>query len=338
MYAFDHIAGPRGWLSRIPWWVWVPLGWVIILLVVATPVWVSGVTKFPGFDQATLVAPTYFVAPLAAIVYLTKTAEEAFSHFRPALGAGAEDDIAAWQRRITSVHPRAAWLWLVIGGGLMAVGTYLDPSTPTGEMMRTSGLSTVVWGILSPIGFGLNLVLAGLIIRQIRVVTAAHRRATEIDLFRPVPLHSFASLTARAGVVFLFLMMYSALTDPSTFDSRANFAFFAAGVALAGATFLLPLIGMRNRLRREKIRLRDEAAARLSALTAEMHAAIDERRLDEIGDLKTSLEVLTAEQQRIKKVSAWPWETATLRGFLSTLLVPVTIWLVTNLLGETLGF
>ena len=31
-------------------------------------------------------------------------------------------------------------------------------------------------------------------------------------------------------------------------------------------------------------------------------------------------------------------EGATLRGFLTTLLVPVTIWLVTNLLGETLGF
>ena len=338
MNAFDRVVGPDGWLARIPWWVWVPLGWVIILLVVATPVWVSGVTKFPGFDQVTLAAPAYFVGPLAAIVYLTTTAGEAFSRFRPALGAEAEDDIAAWQRRITSVHPQAAWLSLVIGGGLLAVGTYLDPLTPTGEMMRTSGLTTVVWGILIPIGFGLSLVLAGLITRQIRVVTAAHSRATEIDLFRPQPLHSFASLTARAGVVFLFLIIYSALTDPSTFESRANFGAFAVGVVLAGATFFLPLIGMRNRLRQEKIRLRDEAAARLSALTAEMHAAIDERRLDEVGDLKTSLEVLTAEQQRIKKVSAWPWETATLRGFLSTLLVPVTIWLVTNLLGETLGF
>jgi hypothetical protein len=203
--------------------------------------------------------------------------------------------------------------------------------------MRSSGLTTAVWSTFNLVSFGFHFALGALIITQIRLVTRLHRKAAVIDLFRPDPLHAFASLTARAGAVAILLILYSALTDPATFENQAYLGISAIGTTLGIATFVLPLAGLRNRLSREKRRLGDAVAGRLSALTAELHDAVDARRLGDVGDLKTSLDVLDSEQQWIRKTSAWPWETATIRGFATTLLVPVTIYLITSLLSETLG-
>lgn len=330
----DRIAGPEGWLSHIPWWVWVPAGWFVTLILTQAGAWIDGSLPLLEFQREAVASPFYFVAPVAGYAYLTHAARLAFDRFRPAL-AVTDDEAAGYRHRISSTRPLPALLPFLIGGAVFAIVTYAD--TSTGELMRSSGLNTATWSVFNFASFGFHFALAALIIGQIRLVTRLHREAAVIDLFRPDPVHAFASLTSRAGAVVIVLIMYSVLTDPATFENQAYLGISTTGIVLGIATFLLPLLGLRNRLTREKDRLRDEVAARLSVLTEEMHEAIDARRLSAVGELKTSLDVLVSEQQRIRKISAWPWETATLRGFATTLIVPVTIFLITSLLSETLG-
>jgi hypothetical protein len=53
---------------------------------------------------------------------------------------------------------------------------------------------------------------------------------------------------------------------------------------------------------------------------------------ENIGDLETALKALTSERLLVRSISTWPWDPGTLRGFVSTLLVPIVLWLVTRLL------
>jgi len=45
---------------------------------------------------------------------------------------------------------------------------------------------------------------------------------------------------------------------------------------------------------------------------------------------------LETERERIAGASTWPWEAKTLRGFATTLLLPLLTWLVTSVFGKVL--
>lgn len=215
-----------------------------------------------------------------------------------------------------------ATIGLVIGG---VVGTAIYFSDPNySEVVDASALSSIVWGVASFISFGMHVVLATLVVRQLILVSRLHRQATQIDLFRPGPVHAFATLTARAGIVVLILAVYSATTDPTTFTNPAWRVVFAVATALSAAAFFLPLSGLARRLRAEKRDLLDTVAGRMTALRSSLYAAVDRNALDELGNLRTAMAALGEDQDRIGKVSPWPWETATLRGFATTLLIPIT--------------
>jgi hypothetical protein len=329
----DRVFGPEGRL-RIPWWVWVPAGWILTALILQATKWIDGSTSFPQLHRAAITDPFYLVMPLAGYAYLTRAARRAFDRFTPAMDA-SEQQIAAFRHHISSLSPRTAWITLVVGGVIGAGSGFGEPETY--ELMTTSVLTTIVWGLVSFVSFGLHVVLAALIVRQLRLVARLHREAAHIDLFLPEPVHAFASLTARAGTVTLALAMYSAATDPTTFTNPVWRWVFIVAMVLAATAFFLPLAGLSRRLRAEKRSLTEAASARLSALTGELHEAIDTRHLDAVVGLQAAIGAVTASRDRVKKMSAWPWETATIRGFTTTLLVPITTWFITSLLGQSLG-
>ncbi len=94
------------------------------------------------------------------------------------------------------------------------------------------------------------------------------------------------------------------------------------------------LAGMRRRLRDEQGRLLGEANSRIQRTIDRIHEQVDAGRHDEVGKLRTSLGTLTDERQLLQGLSTWPWDPDTLRGFASSLLLPIILWLVTRLLGR----
>jgi hypothetical protein len=103
-------------------------------------------------------------------------------------------------------------------------------------------------------------------------------------------------------------------------------------LAVAAAAFVLPLRGMHQRLVVEKERLQLGADKRFKATLADLHRSVDERDLSVADGLNKTLTSLQLERDALARIPTWPWQPATLRAFVSVLLVPVVIWLIIRLL------
>ena len=114
--------------------------------------------------------------------------------------------------------------------------------------------------------------------------------------------------------------------------------FGVGSIVLAIVAFLAPLRGIHTRLRDEKLALLDRSAARIDAVSADLHRLVDSGSYTAVAEVRGVLGALDDDRTRIRVASTWPWEGATLRGFATTLVVPVVIWFVTAVLGKTLGF
>jgi hypothetical protein len=91
---------------------------------------------------------------------------------------------------------------------------------------------------------------------------------------------------------------------------------------------------MHLRLVAEKDRLLAEANGRFETLLARLHARVDGEILTDAEKVFHQLSSVSAEREAISRLSTWPWETATVTGFLTTLVLPVLIWLMQRLLGR----
>jgi hypothetical protein len=84
----------------------------------------------------------------------------------------------------------------------------------------------------------------------------------------------------------------------------------------------------------EKDRQLAEANARFETVLARLHARVDGEILTDADQLSHQLSSVAAEREAVSRLSTWPWEAATLTGFLTTLVLPVLLWLAQRLLGR----
>jgi hypothetical protein len=106
--------------------------------------------------------------------------------------------------------------------------------------------------------------------------------------------------------------------------------------SLAIAIFVLPVMGMRDHLEQEKQRVLDETSDLLQSTSASLHSKIGKRDYDDLGGMETAISAIIRERELLEKISTWPWDSKTIRGFASTLLLPIFLWLVTRLLERIL--
>jgi hypothetical protein len=170
------------------------------------------------------------------------------------------------------------------------------------------------------------------------MVEQIHDLVGTIDLWRAKPLYAFSRLSAATGMSFLLVTYYVAAVRPDLVsNSRALELVLACMVPTAIACFILPLRGMHRRLAADKDRALGEVTTRLEAVFLRLHQRVDQEILADADKLNTQITSLTAEYAALGRISTWPWEPATLTGFLTTLLVPTLLWGVQRFL-ERGGF
>lgn len=94
----------------------------------------------------------------------------------------------------------------------------------------------------------------------------------------------------------------------------------------------MPLLGMRNRLKVEKAHLLSGTNESIQVTINRIHNLVNSNEYEDIGGLNTALSALIVERELISGISTMPWDPSTVRGFASTLLLPILLWLVTRLL------
>lgn len=308
--------------------------WVINLVLVNLGLALAGSSLEEHREQSAVTF--YGVFGLAAYGYLNFRAGVAFDRFKPALAA-EEHVLVAHRQQLTTVPARLATLGLLLGAIAGIVGARLDDATARvfeGSLVGGLLVAAVNWVFNSAV-LGLLLVLVP---RMLWLVTRLHKAASEIDLFAPDPAHAFASVTALAGTVFILLVTYSTMTDPSSFENPLLVAIGQLLLVVAILAFTLPLAGMRRRLRGRRDALLVVATKRIRGVVAKIESAVDEGRYQDVSELKTALDALERDRDAIAKASTWPWDAPTLSRFGVALLLPLLSWLITNLLGQILGF
>jgi hypothetical protein len=331
-YAPSWVDHVMGWIERLPgpsWAFYVGL-WLTAIVLVTGVRWLDGSLVFPEIDVYHAASTFYGPAALGLLHLLQRVAGSSFQAFRQALDAD-EQEYARLRFELTTIPAAGALLATGIGLLAAAVAVSFDPSLLT-EGSTTSAAARITIVIVIYWAVVLTPILLYNTVRQLRLVTRIHRMATRIDLFQPQPLYAFSALSASAGVGLLLFNYYSAVTDPTTFTNPVWYAVFGASVIVAAAFFVLPLYGMHRRIAEERGRLVAEANERLRMTIADLHRQVDLHDLAEADMVNKTMSSLALERQILDKMPTWPWQPDAFRGFITALVLPIALWLITRIL------
>lgn len=327
------------WITRLPGPAW--LFYVILLLslyVLFNVVqWIEGSQLVGYFDSIPGIWALYIVYYLALMHYLNGVASRALHAFRPALVA-TDAQFEKLHRQITMMPAGKA----LSAGGIGILLTLLLIWSPASLPQRQNTLSqyaTVVGTFVTLVG---NFIIATSIyhsIRQLRIVSRIHQTVTRISVLRRDPLYAFSVLTARTGAGYVLAMAIgiSPRTGAAIFSQATEYFIAVVLLPLAVAAFVLPLLSMHNLIVKEKQRLQEEVGLRLEAVMAELNQRVDNKALDDIGNVKNTMESLLIERDVVNKTPTLPWQTSTLTGFLSAFVLPLVIWLTQQVLNRVMN-
>lgn len=300
-----------------------------LLLLAGVALFINGVNWVAGHYPPGTFQPTesgyavYGVYMLALVHYLNRVAGSKIESFRPALDLNAVE-YGRLSYELTTLPARQGAVAGLAGFAIVALVYVVDPPGAGIDTLHAAVL--VGRFVVQGLTIGLLAVLIYHTIHQLRLVSQIHALASRIDLFEPAPLYAFSNLTARTGIGLVLLIAYGFLIDPTINLEAAVLT--GPVLVIAAAAFVLPLRGMHQRLVVEKERLQLGADQRFKATLADLHRSVDERDLSVADGLNKTLASLQLEREALARIPTWPWQAATLRAFVSALLVPIVIWLI----------
>lgn len=320
----DGLPGPVG----IYLTVLVFAQWLLINVLL----WLNG--KLPvGSFEVTL---SYFAVIVSYVLgfwlYARGVASRALDTFRPLL----QMDDAAYARLkyelLTLPAGQTGVLTIVFVVGSLLFLAWLSPSVYLDY--TSSNLDAILqYGIVivpSQVFAFLGIYRA---FHQLRCVTRIQRLATSIDLYQAPPLYAFSSVTATISIGLLLPVYYVFASRPEmALGSPIVLSSLVAAVLVAVAMFLLPLREMHNRIGRERARMLVEVNRRFENLVMLVRQAVDAGEFRKMEEWNKALLNLVIERDTIEKFSSLPWERGTLTGFLTALILPIVLWIITRLL------
>jgi len=341
---------PPSWLdwliARIerrpgPPWIFYLVAMLVLALVSNILRWFEGSEQVGVFNLARVIETPIVIYFLGLMHYLNKTAGQSMDAFRPAL-AVEEMEVARLRYELT-VLPRSAGLAAAVVG--LVAGPISVSRGPASWGIQPGSSAVVVGYVILTAIASMSFVTAFLLhtVRQLRLVNRIHQMAININLFERMPVYAFSALTARTGIGIIILFYYYLYTffvlrifGTGYTASPIDIAFAVILLLLAVACFILPLNGMHQQLVKEKLRITAEADRRFEAALMRLHQHLDSGRLQEMDALNKALSSLEIERGALAKIPTWPWKPETLRGFLTSVVLPTLLWLLMAWLGKLL--
>jgi hypothetical protein len=343
--TFERPYAP-GWFDRLTDWVdrmpgpnslyclgllLIQFGYVTALL------WFNG--KLPVGSMDLRLVFGVVVAPYLLWVrfHLDRVAAAALDAFRPVL-AVSDAEFLRMRYELTTLPARTTRVVTSVAIAVFLLNAVLLPDSIVFQYGSSLEAAFIVMGPMTLATAAVAAVSTVQAIHQLRMVERIYDLVGTIALLRTKSLYAFSQLTARTGVSFLLLAYYVAAVRPDLVSSSpALEALLVAMVPTAVACFVLPLRGMHRRLAAEKDRALAQVASRLEAVFARLHERVDQGILADADKLNVQITSLSAELEALARVSTWPWEPATLTGFLTTLVLPALLWAIQRVV-EHVGF
>lgn len=338
-----EVPYPPSWIDRlIAWidhlpgsaWLFYALFSLAAALLMNSIFWINGSQPLGSFDPLNTIFAFFLVYWIALYQYLTLVGSRSLRTFRPLLSVD-DSEFAQIDYKLATLPRGLGRLAIPLGFGFAAMTILSDPGTygDLGPQTYLPYISDIVLtGFLSATFFGVIIRS----IRQLRMVSKLHARATNIDLLELSPAHAFSNLTARTGIGLIFLLIFGPIADPGGIDSLDVISYI--GIALLSiALFVLPVMGIRDQIETKRDRVLGETSDLLRIASDHLHNKIRSNDYESMSGANHAIGALIRERDLLEKVSTWPWDPRTIRGFASALLLPILLWLVTQLLERLLS-
>lgn len=332
----DHFTN---WVDKLPgtyWLYYVGASITLLLIVVAVKWWDGSVLVGNYIHYGAVAIGTTFYYP-AFICFLDSQAKHAFKRLRPLFNGSDElrDDL---EYRLTTMPARSIWLISLLG---VIYGTLIFAGVRWGILHFPAPLLTSLPSALLEyaIMVGCNtllLIFIYHIVHQLRIVNTIYTQHTEIDLFNLTPLYAFSGLTAQTAIgIILIESMWLTIDYGGGVETSALIVMIIL-LTLSSITFLFPLLGIHRLLEEIKSEHITEASQFLKKCLVSFKRCVESETNDEID---TYLKMIDGAERQIvilKRTPTWPWQPETLRGVMTALLLPITVWLITHILERLL--
>lgn len=329
-------------IDRVPGPPWVFYTLVAIAFVAAGTglQWLDGTLPIGTFSAPRIAVDLLVVYGLAAFHRSKTVARSSLETFKPALGE-LEPRSEALRYELTTLSRRAGVVGLLVSIVFVTLSILGGPEawniTPDTSPGATAFLVAEAFLLMTFL-----VAFISLAFHQMRVVVRIHREATGISLLEGTARNGFSTLTLTLSILVALPIYVEAVSYviAGQFVVEASVVDFGAIVVIlitAMLIFIVPLWGLHRRLVREKSANLMAVGSSFGLTTRELHARIAAGDYEKLGGLQTALSSLMVERDVLRRASTWPWEVDTLRGFLSSVALPIVLWLVTALLGRLIG-
>ena len=303
------------------------------------PRWLDGSLRLASFEVYQFSGAISLVYFFAFIHYLNATARRALANYRPLLDLN-DGEYASTEYTLARTPRRLGALAILIGVPTGAASFFLFPDS---------------WGVQASFSiFSAGLILAVAVvvqvaithwiiqvIRQARTIDRIHALTKSLNLYRRDPVYSFSYLTLRSALgmllgvyAYLFVSLYLGLAPLPTAIDVLTLGF---AIPLSLAIFFLPLSRMHGRLATEKARQLLELDDRYTRLVERFNRQVDQGKFADLDATARAIASLTTQRESLAKISTWPWRPETLRSLLSTVALPVLLYLASRLIGRLFG-
>ena len=314
------------------------LGYFACVMAYHIILWTSGALPMGEFSQGILFTIVFWIfLQMAAFHYFQNQAEAALTLFRPALDV---NDREFEKLRFSFVNFSAgrALIGALVSIAL-ALGMFFGAFEILSPMFKATPLASALTILIlfgAPFAFGFFY----FVFRSLVGINRLYRKVKHINLFNLRPLYVLSRFTSRVGMLFILYLVVNSLTtgawgSQESGEAIASFYVVYNGV-IAVLAFVLPLWGIHVRLAMAK----EAAATENNQMIQEHFSAIQKNvkqgKLDKVASLRAGNAALLEYRQELSKISTWPWDTATLRTFITALLVPMTVWIVQQVLTRTI--
>jgi hypothetical protein len=321
-------------LEALGWRAWLVVAGIAVALFVwgHTVLWASGRIEPWTIDRNTVIFLVYAPYGLATFLLGRHIARRSLAAFWPATG-WPDAERPRWVVLFEQAPARLEWVALAIGA-VISVGWFAGASSQVIGSEPGRLASYVAYAPTVIAGYSLSMLLGAIGVRWLVLVDRIHREATAVDIFDRTPIYAFSRLTVYLGLVMAAAMYYTfAINGAAQADNVGALLFDAAALPFGIIAFVTPLWGIHNRLVREKEQLLLDVERRISRVGAEMYARIDEGAFDSTKVVNDSLAGLTSLRDRIARLPTWPWQPQLFRGFVSALILPIIVFLLTRLIS-----
>lgn len=325
-YAPSWVNRLTDWVARLPGpgWVYYLLSGFVLYCVMTLMQWNQG-----GYPVGTLNRfhlAVAFSSPLLLLVvrYLNRTAATAMDNARPLLGVN-DAEFEALTYQLTTLPARAALIATLFP--LVFIAPNLDRPISIFEESQValtppSITLTIFFSVLLS---GCSGVLIYQMYREMRLVNLIYRNYARVDLFHLSPLYGFSRLTSQAALALFSVAVGFYLAEPRLLDDPGNVFTSIFGIVVCLAVFILPLLGVHDRILAEKERVLGETTQRIKSAIEELHRSVDAANWGVAEQIKDTLTGLDVEQKMLERIPTWPWQPETPRILLTALFIPVAL-------------